>query len=67
MLEEQHENFVVAVTLKEMLATTNQMQGENERQWKKVTENTYYFTIKENYSINSTLVDIKSPIVDSLE
>ena len=50
-----------------MLATTNQMQGENERQWKKVTENTYYFTIKENYSINSTLVDIKSPIVDSLE
>ena len=44
-----------------MQAATNQMQGENERQWKKVNENTYY------YSINSTLVDIKSPIVDSLE
>ena len=24
-----------------MLAATNQMQGENERQWKKVNENTY--------------------------
>ena len=24
-----------------MLATTNQMQGENERQWKRVNENMY--------------------------
>ena len=41
MLEEQHENLVAAVTKWEMLAATNQMQGENERQWKKVNENTY--------------------------
>ena len=61
MLEGQHGNFVVAVTKWEMQAATSQMQGENERQSKKVNENTYY------YSINSTLVDIKSPIVDSLE
>ena len=33
LLEEQHENFVAAVTKWEMLADTN--QGENERQWKK--------------------------------
>ena len=41
LLEEQHENFVAAVTKWEMLAATNQMQGENKRQWKKVNENTY--------------------------
>ena len=41
LLEEQHENFVAAVTKWEMLAAANQMQGENERQWKKVNENTY--------------------------
>ena len=41
MLEEQHQNFVVAIRKWEMLAATNQMQGENERQWKKVNENTY--------------------------
>ena len=41
MLEEQHENLVAAVTKWEMLAATNQMQGENERQWKKVNENMY--------------------------
>ena len=35
LLEEQHENFVAAVTKWEMLAATNQMQAENERQWKK--------------------------------
>ena len=39
MLEEQHENLVAAVTKWEMLAATNQMQGENERQWKKVNKN----------------------------
>ena len=33
LLEEQHENFVAAVTKWEMLAAP--MQGENERQWKK--------------------------------
>ena len=27
-----------------MLAAINQMQGENERQWKKVSENTYYIS-----------------------
>ena len=32
-------NFVAAVTKWEMLALP--MQGENERQWKKVNENTY--------------------------
>ena len=32
LLEEQHGNFVVAVTKWEMQAATNQMQGENERQ-----------------------------------
>ena len=31
-LEELHENFAAAVTKWEMLAGTNQMQGENERQ-----------------------------------
>ena len=41
LLEEQHHNFVVAIRKWEMLAATNQMQGENERQWKKVNENTY--------------------------
>ena len=41
LLEEQQENFVAAVTKWEMLAATNQMQGENEQQWKKVNENTY--------------------------
>ena len=41
LLEEQHENFVAAVTKWEMLAATNQMQGENKRQWKKVNENRY--------------------------
>ena len=41
LLEEQHENFVAAVTKWEMLAVTNQMQGENERQWKKKNENMY--------------------------
>ena len=41
LLEEQHQNFVVAIRKWEMLAATNQMQGENERQWKKVNENTY--------------------------
>ena len=41
LLEEQHENFVAAVTKWEILATTNQMLGENERQWKKVNENTW--------------------------
>ena len=40
-MKQQHENFVVAVTKREMLAATNQMQGENERPWKKVNENTY--------------------------
>ena len=39
MLEEQHENLVAAVTKWEMLAATSQMQGENERQWKKVNKN----------------------------
>ena len=34
--EEQHENFVVAVTKWEMLAANKQMQGEHEGQWKKV-------------------------------
>ena len=32
---------VAAVTKWEMLAVTNQMQGENERQWKKKNENMY--------------------------
>ena len=41
LLEEQRENFVAAVTKWEILAATNQMQGENERQRKKVNENTY--------------------------
>ena len=41
LLEEQHEYFLAAVTKWEMLATTNQMQGENEQQWKEVNENTY--------------------------
>ena len=41
LLEEQHENFLAAVTKWEMLAATNQMQGESKRQWKKVNENTY--------------------------
>ena len=41
LLEEQHENFVAAVTKWEIVAATNQMQDENERQWKKVNENTY--------------------------
>ena len=46
-LEEQHQNFVAAVTRWEMLAATNKMQGENERQWKKVKESTYdIFSIK---------------------
>ena len=40
-MEEQHQNFVVAIGKWEMLAATNQMQGKNERQWKKVNENTY--------------------------
>ena len=40
-MEEQHQNIVVAIRKWEMLAATNQMQGENERQWKKVNENTY--------------------------
>ena len=40
LLEEQHENFVAAVTKWEMLTATNQMQGESERQWKKVNEKT---------------------------
>ena len=31
LLEEQHQNFVAAVKKWEMLAATNQMQGENER------------------------------------
>ena len=45
LLEEQHENVVAAVTKWEMLAA--QTQGENERQWKKVNENTYdIFSIK---------------------
>ena len=39
LLEEQHENFVTAVTKWEMLAAPT--QGENERQWKEVNENTY--------------------------
>ena len=34
--EEQHENFVLAVTKWEMLAANKQMQGEHEGQWKKV-------------------------------
>ena len=29
------------MTTWEMLDSTNQMQGENEQQWKKVNENTY--------------------------
>ena len=33
--EEQHENFVLAVTKWEMLAANKQMQGEHEGQWKK--------------------------------
>ena len=41
LLEEQHENVVAAVTKWEMLAATNQMQGEMERQWKTVNENTH--------------------------
>ena len=41
MFEDQHENFVAAVRKWEMLADTKQMQGENERQWKKMNENTY--------------------------
>ena len=40
-MKQQHENFVAAVTKREMLAATNQMQDENERPWKKVNENTY--------------------------
>ena len=44
LLEEQHENFVPAVTKWEMLAATNQMQGEDERQWNKVNENTYHIS-----------------------
>ena len=39
LLEEQHETFVAAVTKWEMLAAP--MQGENERQWKEVNQNTY--------------------------
>ena len=35
---------MAVVTKWEMLAATNQMQGENERQWKKVNENTYYIS-----------------------
>ena len=38
---DQHENFVAAVRKWEMLAHTKQMQGENERQWKKMNENRY--------------------------
>ena len=40
MLEEQHENFVAAVTKWEMVVAWP-MQGENGGQWKKVNENTY--------------------------
>ena len=40
-MEEQHEYFLAAVTKWEMLAATDQMQGENEQQWKEVYENTY--------------------------
>ena len=39
LLEKQQETFVAAVTKWEMLAAP--MQGENERQWKEVNENTY--------------------------
>ena len=41
LFEDQHENFVAAVRKWEMLADTKQMQGENERQWKKMNENRY--------------------------
>ena len=47
-MKQQHENFVVAVTKREMLAATNQMQGENERPWKKVNENTYDIVVVQN-------------------
>ena len=40
-MEEQHQNFVAAVTKWEILAATNQIQGEKEREWKKVKKNTY--------------------------
>ena len=39
--EEQHENFVAAVTKWETLSANNQMQGEHEGQRKKVNKNTY--------------------------
>ena len=46
-MEEQHQNFVAAVTKWEILAATNQIQGEKEREWKKVKKNTYdIFPIK---------------------
>ena len=40
LLKEQHENFVAAATKWKMLVATNQMQGESERQWKKVNDKT---------------------------
>ena len=40
----QHGNFVAAMTKWEMLPATNQVQGENERQWKKENENTSHIS-----------------------
>ena len=44
-----------------MLAATNQMQGENEQQWKKVNENTYYIS---SWWVCAPLFSKSDPISD---